>query len=134
MLAFAATPVPAGQARDFFLLSRGVYTSVQPALEQQTPGTAPPVRFALLQNQPNPFARTTSIRFEMPRPSKVRLDIFDLEGRRVSRLADALYPAGRWSLEWDHRDGGGAVVQPGVYLYRIAVGSFRDQKKMVLPP
>jgi hypothetical protein len=97
-------------------------------------GEAPPIpaAFALRQNQPNPFDRTTSIRFELPAETRVRLEIFDLQGRLVRTLADAGYPAGFHVLEWDHRTDGGQALGAGVYLYRIQAGSFRDQKKIVL--
>lgn len=35
-------------------------------------------------------------------------------------------------VEWDHRDTGGNLVRPGVYVYRLIAGSFRDERKMVL--
>ena len=56
-------------------------------------------QFALLQNRPNPFSGRTSIAFELPRRSHVRLEIFDLAGRRVCTLADRPFDGGRWSLE-----------------------------------
>ena len=97
-LEFAATPVPAGQMRDFFLVSRGMYSAVQPLSQEQTQGGLPK-QFALLQNRPNPFSGRTSIAFELPRRSHVRLEIFDLAGRRVCALADRPFDGGRWSLE-----------------------------------
>lgn len=99
-----------------------------------TSGELPPVpsMFALRQNQPNPFDRTTSIRFELPAETSVRLEIFDAQGRLVRTLADGAYPAGFHAVAWDHRTDSGQAMGAGVYLYRIQAGSFRDQKKMVL--
>ncbi|HEV8151074.1 MAG TPA: T9SS type A sorting domain-containing protein [Gemmatimonadales bacterium] len=132
-LQFPASTVPAGKVRDFFLLSRGVYSSV-PSQLQRGGTTLLPTRFALLQNQPNPFTRSTSIRFELPRAERVRLEVFDAQGRLLRRLADATYQPGRWSVEWDCRDASDRLAGPGIYFYRMATGSFRDQKKMVLLP
>src|SRR5438093_1241064 len=54
-LEFSATPIPAGQVRDFFLLSRGVYTSGTTQLASRPePASAPPTSLALHQNRPNP--------------------------------------------------------------------------------
>ncbi len=101
-------------------------------------GPRVPVRFALLQNHPNPFGRSTSIRFELPARARVKLDVFDLLGRRVVRLSDREHPAGFHAIDWDRRDGDGNGVRSGVLVYRLeAVGPegellFEDQKKMVL--
>lgn len=93
-----------------------------------------PAAFALHQNHPNPFAGQTLIRFELPVETTVRLEVFDAQGRRIRSLATGTYPAGFHSAEWNQRDEAGKLLGPGVYLYRIQAGSFRDQKKMVLLP
>ena len=134
-LEFAAPAVPQGQVRDYFLLSTGVYAATAPLAQGQpggSPASARPTRFALAQNQPNPFERTTTIRFELPRETTARLEVFDLQGRRVAVLADGPLPTGYHAVDWDRRDFQGVRVRPGVYLYRLAAGTFRDQKKMVL--
>jgi hypothetical protein len=64
----------------------------------------------------------------------VRLEIFDLMGRRLRTLAQGQFQAGYHFAEWDRRDSAGNLVRPGVYLSRLIAGSFRDQKKMVLLP
>ncbi len=134
-LEFAATPVPAGQVRDFFLLSKGVYTSaVAPLANRPAPGAAAPTRFALLQNRPNPFTGGTTIGFELPRAEQVRIEVFDPQGRQVQTLADGSYAPGRWSVEWDHRDGAGRAMPPGIYLYRMRAGGFEARRKMALAP
>jgi hypothetical protein len=93
-----------------------------------------PVAFALRQNQPNPFSGRTTIRFELPVASPVRLEVFDPQGRLVRRLADGPFPAGFHAVDWNQRATGGPAVAAGVYLYRLQAGAFRDQKKMVLLP
>ena len=89
---------------------------------------------ALLQNRPNPFTRGTVIGFELPRSERVKLEVFDLAGRRVRVLAEGSYAPGRWNAEWDRRDTAGSPMRPGVYLYRLWVGAFQAQRKMVLMP
>ena len=96
--------------------------------------SAAPTRFALLQNRSNPFTGGTTIDFELPHPEHVRLEVFDPQGRQVLVLADGPYVPGRWSVEWDRRDAANRVVPPGIYLYRMIAGAFRDQRKMVLLP
>lgn len=130
-LEFAASEVPAGKTRTYFLITRGVYTTtgVEP---EGTPVAALPTGFALSSNHPNPFARTTTIRFELPQATHVRLEVFDLMGRRVRSLENRLLSPGYQSVEWDRRDDAGNRVGAGVYLYRMLAGSFRAEKKMVL--
>jgi hypothetical protein len=101
----------------------------RPSLSEKVPL---PAAFALRQNQPNPFSGRTSIRFELPVASPVRLEVFDLQGRRVVVLAEGELAAGYHVIAWNRQDGNGASVRPGVYLYRLAAGTFRDQKKMAL--
>ena len=93
-----------------------------------------PLAFALLQNRPNPFGQSTSLSFDLPTPSHVRLEIFDMQGRRIRRLAEGPYQAGSWSVDWDGRGDGAQLIRPGVYVYRLEAGRFRSQRKMVLLP
>ena len=89
---------------------------------------------SLHQNQPNPFAAATTFRFDLPRPTIVQFELFDITGRRVVVLRNGWLPAGRHSLDWDGRDGSGAAARPGAYLCRMTAGSFRAEKKLVVLP
>jgi len=103
------------------------------AARLQHPGEiALPLRFALRQNQPNPFTAATTIRFDLPVGALVRLELFDAQGRRVTTLANRYFPAGYQSLRWDPSQRDGGQVGPGMYFYRIQAGPFRERKKMVL--
>jgi len=122
--------------RDVFLLLSGERTALaaQNSAQQQTDNESRPLTFALHQNIPNPFAGTTTIRFDLPRSEHVRLEIFDLAGRRVARLANSSFPAGSHAVDWNRLSDRRGAVQPGVYLYRIDAGDFHDQKKLILLP
>jgi hypothetical protein len=133
-LEFSALPLPVGKVRDWFLVSTGVYTSDVLGSSQKNVGSSMPPRFALAQNRPNPFSKSTTIRFELPAASRVRLDVFDLLGRRLATLADQQFSAGVHSVDWDRTTVNGLPVSPGIYLYRMSAGTFRDQKKMILLP
>ena len=132
-LGFVAPPLAEGRTREWFLVTRGVYT----AMRSEAPGATArtlPTQFALRQNQPNPFGALTSIRFELPKPSKVSIEVFDLQGRKVETLVDEERQAGFHVVEWDRRSAAGASVAPGVYMYRMTAGSFTKQHKMVILP
>lgn len=70
---------------------------------------------------PNPFVGSTRISFELPRASDVGAAIFDAQGRRVRALEDRALTAGRWTLDWDGRDGEGVAAPAGVYFYQLRV-------------
>lgn len=85
-------------------------------------------------SEPNPFNGTTRIRFDLPVAVRVRLDVFDLTGRRIRTLVDGPGDAGYHSVEWNQRDDSDRRVSPGVYIYRLIAGEFREQRKMTLTP
>ena len=93
-----------------------------------------PRAFALCQNRPNPFSLGTDIQFDLPVAAHVKLDVFDVQGRRVRTVVNGDFAAGSHSVRWNRLDASEGAVMPGVYLYRIEAGNFKVQKKMVLLP
>ncbi|MCC6395993.1 MAG: T9SS type A sorting domain-containing protein, partial [Bacteroidetes bacterium] len=91
-----------------------------------TPG-ATPESYALSQNYPNPFNPSTTIKFELPAASLVRLSVFDLLGREVSVLVNEQRSAGVHDVTFD-----AGRLASGVYLYRLQAGDFVQAHKMVL--
>ncbi len=93
---------------------------------------------ALHQNRPNPFNPTTEIRYDVAGELggvgavDVRLEIFDIGGRRVAELVNAPQEAGEHRLIWDGRDDTGHVLSSGIYLYRLSVGEDVLTRKLVL--
>ncbi len=81
--------------------------------EDETPRS---LRLGLAPAFPNPFSDSTTLAFTLPHPGNVRLDVFDVLGRRVLVLADAFLPAGAHTLPLD-----GAALPSGSYLCRLAV-------------
>ncbi len=86
-----------------------------------------PSRFSLSQNFPNPFNPSTNIQFALPEDSQVKLQVFDLLGRRVRTLISKSMKAGYHEIVFDASD-----LATGVYLYRIQAGNFLETKKMLL--
>ena len=91
-----------------------------------------PADVVLRQNVPNPFNPATTIVFALPEPGRVRLEVFDVGGRRVRTLVDAERPAGEHRVDWDGRDARGRRVSSGVYFYKLDAGSTARVRKMVL--
>jgi hypothetical protein len=85
-------------------------------------------------NLPNPFRAATTIRFSVSAPGEVELDLFDVRGRRVARLAEGRWEAGEHEVQWDGRDALGRRVAAGVYLYRLRTQAGEAARRLVLLP
>lgn len=96
-----------------------------------TPGL--PTSFALYSAHPNPFSRSTSIRFDLPRPANVRVEVFDIQGRRVTSLVNEVREAGRHSATWSGATTSGRAAA-GVYVVRMRAGEFTAEKRISLLP
>ena len=91
-----------------------------------------PTRYVLFQNFPNPFNATTTLHYDMPQTSHVRLTIYDILGREVFQLVNEEQHYGYKKINWDGRDLNGNLVAPGVYFYQAKMGYLTKTKKMVL--
>ena len=74
---------------------------------------------ALAPPSPNPFQRSTRIRYTLPAAGNVDLVAYDLHGRVVRRLAGGTQPAGAHDALWDGRDDAGRMVPSGPYFLRL---------------
>jgi hypothetical protein len=77
-----------------------------------------PSTVALLPVAPNPVVGVANLRYELPEATAVRLQVFDLLGRRVATLADGEKPAGRHEVSWRS-----AGLASGTYFVRLQAGS-----------
>ncbi|MCH7852484.1 MAG: T9SS type A sorting domain-containing protein [Candidatus Marinimicrobia bacterium] len=91
-----------------------------------------PGEFALRQNYPNPFNPSTTVRFDLPLATSVRLAVYDLLGREVLRLVDGHLEAGYHQRVWIGRDRDGREVPTGIYFVRLVTGEFSAVRKMIL--
>lgn len=95
-------------------------------LEPETGG-----QFKLGQNFPNPYADETTVPFTLTNPSKVQLDIFDLQGRKVAEIQQPNLGAGTQEIVVNTRELG---IPVGNYVYQLQVenenGVFRQCKMM----
>lgn len=97
-----------------------------------------PSEFYLSQNYPDPFSEKTTIKLCVAYKTKVKLVVFDSEGRVVERLLDEEMEAGTYRIEFSaSKQAGGSAkgacsLPEGVYLYRLQAGNFSATKKMSL--
>lgn len=82
-------------------------------------GASPAAAIRLEPSAPNPFGDATRITFELPRPARAAMSVYDASGRLVRRLLDEPRPSGRQAVVWDGTDHSGATVASGVYWARL---------------
>ncbi len=99
--------------------------TVDPQATNEDPST--PDKFALHPNYPNPFNAQTAISYNLLRPSNVRLEIYDLLGRKVGSLLSEYQEAGEHSVIWDAGN-----LTSGIYLYRLNAGNYTDSRRCLL--
>ena len=86
-----------------------------------------PGEFALYQNYPNPFNPTTTIKYDLPKDSRVSLKLFNILGQETATLVNEEQKAGYRSIEWN-----ATHCASGVYFYRLEAGNFTSVKKLLL--
>jgi len=97
------------------------------------PSVPSPAAFLLEQNYPNPFNPSTTISFEVRKPSAgYTLDIYDIRGARVRRLAEGFLSRGRHSICFDGKDERGRDLASGTYLLRLSGEGESQTRKMLL--
>ena len=91
-----------------------------------------PLATRLVGNAPNPFNPKTVIAFDLAKAGHVDLEVFDVRGRLVKKLASADFAAGQHRISWQGRDEGGRAVASGVYFARLTTVEGMDLQKMML--
>lgn len=87
----------------------------------------PPPSSRLSQNYPNPFRSSTIIGYAVPRSSRVKLEVFDLLGRKVVTLTNGRVSAGRHEVNFR-----ASSLAPGMYVYRLIVDGAVQTRMMTL--
>lgn len=87
----------------------------------------PPVHNELFRNFPNPFNPSTQIRYSVAQEAAVRVEVYDLMGRKVDSLVDEVKPAGIYTVTYQPRN-----LASGAYVILMRVGSYRATQSMML--
>ncbi|MCP4634011.1 MAG: T9SS type A sorting domain-containing protein [candidate division Zixibacteria bacterium] len=78
------------------------------------------------KSSPNPFNTTTIIKYNLKIASEIKVEIYNILGRKVETINEGEKPSGEHQIIWNAKD------QPsGVYFYRIKAGDYSETKKMV---
>lgn len=95
------------------------------------PGQAP-TRFELAPARPNPFRSIAALGFSVPRAAIVRLEIYDLEGRKIRTLQNGPLAPGKYERTWDGATSNGTAAQTGVYFVRFSAPGVEQSRKALL--
>jgi hypothetical protein len=94
--------------------------------------TIPALPVTLYPNYPNPFNPSTRMRFYLPEAQEIALDIYNVAGERVARLAEGKKEKGYHEFTWDGRNIRGTVCSSGVYFCRLTAGKSSISRKIVI--
>ena len=86
-----------------------------------------PKQFVLMKNFPNPFNPITKIRYGLPKPVDVKIEVYNILGERVLTLVDQHKPAGYHLTEFNAGN-----FASGLYFYTIKADKFYKVRKMLL--
>jgi len=86
-----------------------------------------PDQFMLYQNYPNPFNPFTTINYELQRPTKVKMVVYDCLGKQLKILVNEFQKAGSYSVQFDSNN-----MPSGIYFYSLETNGLKMTKKMLL--
>ena len=87
-----------------------------------------PSEFYLSQNYPNPFREKTTIKYCVAYKTRVKLLVFDAEGKEIEKLVDEEKKPGTYEIEFLYLEMGHAPP----LSYRLEAGDYSSEKKMIL--
>jgi hypothetical protein len=93
-----------------------------------------PSEFFLSQNYPNPFSEKTIIKFCVPYSTKVKLEVFDTEGKLITKLLDEEKEAGSYEVEFSaigEQAPSIKLPESEIYFYQLEAGNYKSEKKMI---
>ena len=101
----------------------------------EVPELINPQQFSLSQNYPNPFTKSTLISYTIPKPSNVKIQIYNIRGYLVEELINGIETAGRKQIEWNVPEipaSAGTGLSSGIYFYRLSTEEKSFIKTMIL--
>jgi hypothetical protein len=94
--------------------------------------TPPAPSFLIGDAYPNPFSTGTAFDVSLPHTADVKVEVFDVGGRRVRGMSLGWVEAGTRRISFDGRDNRARLLPSGVYFVRVHVGSETATRKLVL--
>lgn len=113
--------------REQITQARIKYNQIVTSVNDENEESIPKV-FSLEQNYPNPFNPVTNIAFRIPKSDKVKLEIFNVLGQKITTLVDEFLSPGVYIYKWNPDKN----LNSGIYFYRITTESYLKTRKMLL--
>lgn len=88
--------------------------------------------FYLITNYPNPFNTVTTIRYLVTKPGRVKIAIYNVNGRKIRDLENTIQSIGEYTVRWDGRDFRDNYAPSGIYVFRLEASDKVETHKMIL--
>jgi hypothetical protein len=92
-------------------------------------GVSLPLTYALHPAFPNPFNAEVTFRLDLPYPSNVRLEVFDISGRKIGTVVEGTQMAGQQRFVWNAQTQSGNVLASGIYLCKVMALSLQTNDR-----
>jgi len=79
------------------------------------------------QNYPNPVSSITTIPFTLTNGGKAVINLYNIQGQYITKIADGNYPAGKNNVTFEIKS-----LVPGIYFYTLESKDFKQTKKMIV--
>lgn len=86
-----------------------------------------PARVTLNQNYPNPFNSSSTISYEIPKRDDVKIDLYDITGRKIKTLYSGQQEPGRYTIKLESSD-----LSSGIYFYQLRTNEFQETKRCLI--
>lgn len=123
----AGQPAIGKTVNSSFIIQSGFWHGAWYITDIDQPLFGIPSVFELYQNYPNPFNPTTTIKYDLPVASNVKIEVYNLLGQKLVSLVDEEKPAGKYAVNFE-----GFNLASGVYFYSIETDQFTKVKRMLL--
>ena len=90
-----------------------------------------PNKFIVMQNFPNPFNPSTTIKYDIQENAPVQVTVYDIMGNTVKNLYNGYQVSGLKSIDWDATNNTGDLISSGMYFYKVQVGESYEIKRMM---
>lgn len=113
---------------ELFIVDDGMKSTLKtlPVSNELEPNSQPN-EITLFQNYPNPFNPSTIISYQLPVSGLVKLDVFDMLGRKVANLVDGRIPAGLHEVTFNAQG-----LSSGMYFYRLEANGVTETKRLTI--
>ncbi|MDY6915008.1 MAG: T9SS type A sorting domain-containing protein, partial [Candidatus Cloacimonadota bacterium] len=106
--------------------------TIQPAEPTSNQSTPDISDFISTHNYPNPFNPITTIKFDIPQKTNVKVTVFNVKGEKVTTLVNSELNSGSHSVIWNGKDRNNNSVASGVYFYQVKTANSTAVRKIMM--